>query len=238
MAVQTVDQLRSLLLPYFEKLPKPMFQGAFAYGECMEPGFNPKKQRFVVSLVFESLRSSQIPGLTELTKVFASNNIELGFLFSNEKVTNASDTFPLEFLNISKRSYLLSGESPLHSFTPNARALRHQCEREMRGLLMHLHREYILHSSSPKDLKALLDFTLPRFQPIFRGIYWLLNHNQYPTDSGNCLAFIDSHWKLNGLLGKIHSGSVDSTALNTLSHDYISAIEEITQTIDQLEVTP
>lgn len=236
MAIHTLDQLRLALIPILEKIPKQSFLGAFAYGDCMEDFFQPKSQPFDIGLVFESVNPRDLPDLTSTIKAFTSSNARLGFLFTPDKIRTAADTFPLEFLNISQRHQVLIGNSPLQNFIPSHLALRHQCERELRGLLMHLHREYVLHSGNAKELGTLLSRTIPRFQPIFRGIYWLLNNAHYPKDSATCLAFIDSHWEFNGILEKAKVGSNDSAVLHSLAGDYISAIESIMKTIDRMEI--
>lgn len=238
MAILELEQLRAALLPAMDALPKNKFLGAFAFGECMEPHFQPKKQPFDIGLVLESVNPRELPDLTALLKGFASHNARLGFLFTTEKVHSAADTFPLEFLNISNRSYLLTGMSPLDDFSPNPMSLRLQCERELRGLLIHLHREYVLHHSSGKELKTLLAYTFPRFQPVFRGIYWLFNRFQYPSTAEACMSFIDSQWQLGGMLGRIEHPPTDSSALLSLAGDYISSMEQILKTIDHMEVLP
>lgn len=236
MSITTLDQLRNSLVPTLESIPNPPFLGAFAYGDCMEEEFQPKQQPFDVGLAFESVNPRDLPDLTALLKAFSKNNARLGFLFTPAKIISAGDTFPLEFLNISQRSFVLQGTSPLQGFRPNPKSLRHQCERDLRGLVMHLHREYVLHQGSPKELQKLLAFTLPRFQPIFRGIYWLFNDSQYPANSKTCTAFIDSHWQLNGILAQVSQPPVDSLILHKLAGDYISGMEKVMNTIDHMEV--
>lgn len=237
MGIQSVEQLRTALQSTLDAIPEGKCIGAFAFGACMDDDFNPK-QGFEIGFFLHSLNPKELPDFAPIIKAFGKANSSLGFLFTPDMVHSASDTYPLEFLNLANRHAVLHGEFPLQGFMPHPMALRHQCERELRGLLIHLHREFAIHSGSPKELRAMLQYTLPRFQPVFRGIYWLLNQFQYPSSTAECLMFIDSYWQLGNLFPRVSTPPKDSQEVQWLAGDYILSIEKILKTIDHLEVQP
>ena len=235
--IKTVDELRAKIVPILQEALGDQLICAFAHGVCADPQFVPGVAPWEVSLFVKELDSDTIPDLSAVLKPFSKAGAELHYLFTPDMVKRAEDTYPLEFLNYSRRHLLLCGTLPIANFEPLRPWLRLQCERELRGLLIHLHREVALRGNSDKDLRTLLRIAPARFVPIFHGAIWLVK-GEYPQSISECLRLIAEHWNLESLLTRLVSLPKDSKELRTLAGDYILGMQKILQTIDQLEETP
>jgi len=233
--VKTVDELRAMIVPVLQQALGGQLVCIFAHGNCAESLFVPGSSPWEVSLFVNGLDPKNIPDLSVAQKQLSKAGTDLHYIFTPEMVLHAGDTYPLEFLNLSERHILLHGALPIEKFHPLKPWLRLQCERELRGLLIHMHREVALRGTSTKDLQRLLSIAMPRFLPILHGVVWLVKNEEYPTDNLQCLKTIAQEWNLANLFTRMQQLPKDAIALRSLAGDYIMGMQTILQTIDQLE---
>ena len=88
--------------------------------------------------------------------------------FSEEEIANATDVFPVEFLDMMDNRRVLAGRDPFEALTVSTRHLRHQVEFELRGKLIRLRELYIPASASSTALTGLLVESLGTFSKFFR----------------------------------------------------------------------
>jgi hypothetical protein len=128
----------------------------FFMANCLMPGFTPLKEPWQISFILNNNNPEKLAPLHLLIKKAYQNAITFGYFFTQESLACSADVFPLELLHISKRNEVLLGEPPLSAFTPDRKALRLQCERELRGLLVHLRREFVYMDRPYQDGFAFL----------------------------------------------------------------------------------
>jgi hypothetical protein len=84
------------------------------------------------------------------------------------------DAFPLEFLNFRLAHCTLYGEDLMSSLEIQRQELRHQCERELKGKLIWLHRIYVSAMGDAKILAGDIIRHFDGYPPLFRGLLHLL----------------------------------------------------------------
>jgi hypothetical protein len=89
--------------------------------------------------------------------------------FSPGFIADATDVFPIEFLDISSHHIVLFGSDPLVGLEVPTAHLRLQCERELREKMMRLSEAYIEARGHKKPMRALLADSFVSFVNIFRG---------------------------------------------------------------------
>ena len=221
---KTFEQVQGALAPLLKATLGDNMLGAFTHGDVWS-----------VSLYLRTSAPKALPDFAPVFKALRKVDARLGYLFTPETISTATDTFPLEFLELSRSHKLLLGEFPLQGFEPNMPMLRLQCERELRGLHIHLQREYVHHASEPKALRAMFTLTLPRFLPIFRAI-GVLTQGRYLLSDEECLQAVDTEWQLGNLFSRLGAPPKGVQDLRSLAGDYILGIERILTTIDRMEV--
>ena len=182
---------------------------AFLHGDCLMEGFDALKSPWTASFILKDNSPAQIANIQPLIKQAKKENIMFCYFFNPTEIARSLDTFPLEYLHIANRNAPLCGIQPLAGYIPQRECLRLQCERELRGILVHLRKEFVnAPSGRAKDefFRSLQEDTFP----ILYGVYYLEtgsypeNHKQilerYP--SLDCADFIET---ITGIIDKVDS---------------------------------
>lgn len=94
--------------------------------------------------------------------------------FGPEHIEQSLDVFPVEFLDMLERHQILIGKDPLAGIKVDPRNLRHQCESELKGKLLHLRAFYAANCHDQKLVAKTMVQSFPTFLAAFRGILRLL----------------------------------------------------------------
>lgn len=153
-------------------------------------------------------------------------NIEFRYYFTLKEIQSSEDVFPLEFLHIAHRNAVIAGAAPLPNYEPNMECLRLECERELRGLLVHLRRAftYLKEDRNPLGFFVRASSTM---LPTMYGVYYL-NHREYPENHQQI--FNDYPALQTPISSKNEKLFLDSV------NSYISTVTEIVNLVDTMEV--
>lgn len=108
-------------------------------------------------------------------------------IFSPALIEQATDVFPMEFLDICSHRVVLHGEDPLTSLDVRTDHLRLQCEREIREKMMRLREAYLEAQGSDRKLRRLCAESYPAFAAIFRGAL-RLEKDEVPARNADVVA--------------------------------------------------
>lgn len=120
-------------------------------------------------IVLKDLELETLAPLRDPIKRWLKKSNPMPRFFSPSLIADASDVFPLEFLDISGHHRLLYGDDPFTDMDVGTDHLRLQCERELREKLMRLQEAYVETRGRASDLKRLLAGSYLAFVDIFRG---------------------------------------------------------------------
>jgi hypothetical protein len=164
--------------------------------------------------------------LQKLTAKAKHENIVFNHVFSRFEIKTSQDVFPLEFLHIKSKNVTLCGETPLADFSPNLAELRMECERELRGLLVHLRRAflYLKEDRNPHGIYVRSATTL---LPLLYGVYYL-STGKYP----------ESHEQVYEMFPgvRIPEMSKDNDVIVANINKYIEAVTAIVNLVDSMKV--
>jgi hypothetical protein len=134
--------------------------------------------------------------------------------------------FPLEFLHIKSKNVTLCGETPLADFSPNLAELRIECERELRGLLVHLRRAflYLKEDRNPHGIYVRSTITL---LPLLYGVYYLSTGN-YPENHEQVYEMFTGV--------RIPNMTNDNDVIVANINKYIEAVTTIVNQVDAMKV--
>ena len=95
-------------------------------------------------------------------------------LFLTESYIDRSlDSFPIEFLNMQSAYHVVTGKDVLKSLDIARQDLRLQCERELKGKLLHLRQGFVMTRGHKGGLKGLIKESVGAFTAIFRALLHL-----------------------------------------------------------------
>lgn len=198
----------------------------FLHGDCLMQGFTPMNTPWLVSFILRKNDPAHLAELQPLVKKAKENGIAFGYFFTKESIAASQDTFPLEFLHISQKHELIAGEEPLAGYVPDKKALRLECERELRGLLVHLRRNFVYMQQGHTKLEFFLSADA-HSMPVLYGAEYLLK-GVYPQGREDIYtAYPDL---------RVEPPVGDEKIILDRAERYMNAIERITEIIDTLEV--
>lgn len=199
---------------------------AFIHGDCLMEGFNAMESPWTISFILRDNSNDKIAPVQELLKKAKKENIEFRYFFTLKEIQTSEDVFPLEFLHIANRNAVIAGATPLPNYVPNMECLRLECERELRGLQIHLRRAftYLKEDRNPLGFFVRASSTM---LPIMYGVYYL-RHHAYPE---NHQQIYDEFPAL-----KTPISSKDKELFLESVNNYINTVTEIVNLVDTMEV--
>jgi predicted nucleotidyltransferase len=162
-------------------------------------------------------------------------------LFMTKALIGSSvDVYPVEFLNMKRHYQVIHGEDVLKDLIFEKRALRLQCEREMKGKLMLLRTRFLETADKAENLQRLLAASITAFLSVFNALLTLKDREPprgrreivgavtaiYGIDAAPFLGCIDLREGKKGLsLGD----------LKTIFRSYTTEIQKLIKAVDELE---
>lgn len=122
------------------------------------------------------LTEEGIKGLHRSFKAMAKwhrRRVATPLFMTQEYIATSLDTFPLEFLNITRDYKVVWGKNPLGKIRVRNRPLRLQLEREVKGKLLQLREAYLSSEGRGRELVAVALHSFTAFLSIFQGILYL-----------------------------------------------------------------
>jgi predicted nucleotidyltransferase len=164
--------------------------------------------------------------------------------FTVEELNDASDVFPIEFLQMEKSRVVLYGRDPFEFVEVSEANLRHQTEYELRSKLIRLRRHYIPASVSVEKLVALMSDSLASFAALFRAVL-VLHGQDGPARKADSIRAIVGLLDLDAapfeqILALQPKGEqqLSERQANDLCGAYMAAIDRVIEVVDKMENRP
>jgi len=125
-------------------------------------------------IVLQKMDLAFLDILAPLGQNYGKKGIAAPLIMDPAYLHSSVDVFPLEFLNFKLLHHALYGEDLLAGLEIDRQELRYQCERELKGKLIWLHRIYVSSMGDRKVLAADIVRHFAGYLPLFRGILYLL----------------------------------------------------------------
>ena len=210
----------------FEEALGDNLVSAFVHGDCLMEGFSALESPWTVSFILKSNSVEDMLPLQKLTAKAKHENIVFNHVFSRFEIKSSQDVFPLEFLHIKSKNVTLCGETPLADFSPNLAELRIECERELRGLLVHLRRAF-LYLKEDRNPHGIYVRSQPTLLPLLYGVYFLATGN-YPENHDQVYEMFPGV--------RIPNMTNDNNVIVSNINKYIEAVTAIVNQVDAMKV--
>ena len=182
---------------------------------------------------------SELARCSPLVKKWRKQLITTPLFLDSKYIQRSLDTFPLEFLDISSAYLVLHGDNFLEDLVFKASEVRNQCERELKGKLLHLRAEYLNLREDKKGLIDLVDRSLSTFRLIFTGALFLKNI-EIPAKMDTLLSIVTDEYNLDtSLFKKLRSivkgeVKVDENETDKLFDLYVEELDKLSNAIDKM----
>jgi len=185
------------------------------------------------------LKDDSIPILeksADTVKKWSKRKVSIPFFMTKEFIDSAIDSYPVEFLDIQSNYRILHGEDFFAHLDVKREHIRLQCERELRGIAIHLRKEFIRSAGSAGQLKLLLSLTMKKLLPIFKSMI-VLNDKPIPKLRSDLIMTIEDLYDLGASalsdVAHIRDGSKPSAGWSLLFDKFIKTVDRLITVIDR-----
>lgn len=214
------------------------------YGSAVMGDFDPERSNYNVLVVLETITPADLRAVRPLIEDWQARGHPLPLYFTREEMADASDVFPMEFLDMSAAHRVLYGEDPFLGLEVSTVHLRHQIEYELRGKLIRLRELYIPASQSAERVTALMTDSIVSFVTLFRHVLRLFGISEPPLKRREVVQRLGDSLSLE--VTPFHAvldlreakRSLPLEEADRLFAAYVEAIRGVIERVDHLEVRP
>jgi len=211
------------------------------YGSAVTPDYHPKKSdaNFLVVLTPEGI--AQIRKIQRAAGGWTRRRILFPMFMTEEFIRSSMDSYPVEFFNMKQAYEVLDGEDVLKDLTLSPADLRLQCERELKGKLLHLRQGFVFTEGKSRRIRLLINQSLSAFASIFRALLFLggktIPGSREEVLTQACGEFHMDIALFQSLATIRQKGiSYSKFELEDLMERYISEIERLCRQVDRMEI--
>ncbi len=214
------------------------------YGSAVTGDFDPERSNYNVLVVLETITPADLRAARPVIEDWQARGHPLPLYFTREEIADASDVFPVEFLDMSAAHRVLYGEDPFVGFSVPTLHLRHQLEYELRGKLIRLRELYIPASHNAERVTALMTDSIGSFITLFRHVLRLFGISEPPLKRQQVVRQLGEMLSLDVtplqtiLDLRQAKRSLPLEEADRLFAAYVEAIRGIIERVDHLEVRP
>lgn len=210
------------------------------YGSATTEEYVHKKSDVNVLVVLDEEGIQNLRPVHKKISGWRKNGLQPLFL-TDTYIERSLDSFPIEFLNMKSAYHLLWGKDVLQSLEFDRRDLRLQCERELKGNLLHLRQRYILTRGNKNELTALIKESAVAFTAIFKAMLFLKNIELPTVKSEAVLQTCNEFGMDESLFSKLISirkgeEKPDQPELERVVASYIREIAALSRVVDAMEL--
>ncbi len=176
--------IQQKISPFFDEImqgSRAQIHSIYLVGTVLTQDYQEKTSKIDSVIVLKQMDLAFLDALAPLGRKYRQQGIAAPLIMDPVYICNSVDVFPLEFLNFQLAHLAIYGEDLFAGLEIGRQELRIQCERELKGKLIWLHRIYLAAMGDKKVLAADIVSHFGGYLPIFRGILHLLG--QTPPQS-------------------------------------------------------
>jgi hypothetical protein len=213
-------------------LKSVILYGSAAAGDRVE-----KKSDYNVLVVTEDLDIGTLNALSKTATAWSKSGNPAPMLFTEARLAQATDVFPIELLDIRECHTVLYGEDLAQELEIDTKNLRLEIEHELRGTLIRLRQSYLLTQGKPKAVVDLMTGSLSTFLVLFRAALRLFE-DQVPQKKVEALEKLSTHLAFEvsvfQTVQNLKDGSVKGKDLSVeeLFKNYLKTIECVIDAVD------
>lgn len=202
-------------------------------------GTHNKKDKLICILeemdfnVMTKIKSTLQPSCSK--RIFSCQRLVMPLFFTKSELKDATDVFPLEFLDIMNPYEVLFGKDVIATIKIKKTAIRTQLEFELRSKLVHLRAGY-LGTKSKSELCKLLKSAVPSLMPLFYGFIYLKDRKT-PSDMDSLLSMIDKDYGLDfTILKKFSEEKIEASEIDGSVKELLDLLTKASKLVDKLNV--
>jgi len=205
------------------------------YGSAVTHEYKPGVSDINTILVVKKNNIPEIQKCKAISQRWHKQKISLPFFMTQDYIAQSLDSYPVEFIDIKSMYKVLFGEDVFANLDIKKNDIRLQCERELKGVALHLRREYMHIPDRSKDMYQLLTVSFKKIIPLFKAIL-VLEDKCIPNLRSDIIMAIEDTFNLNiSVFTNVNAmilTQAHKTATAALFAEYVSTIDLLISHID------
>ncbi|MBT3182395.1 MAG: hypothetical protein HN337_07810 [Deltaproteobacteria bacterium] len=157
-----------------ERIYGEQLKSVVLYGSAASNNYSKKFSDFNIFCVIDEPSPGALSKSNTIVRKWVKKGNPPPHFFDTKHIETSLDVFPMEFMDIKDQHKVLLGKDPLEGISVDPKNLRHQCESELKGKLLHLRAFYAENCNKPKLISEIMVKSFPTFLATFRGALRLL----------------------------------------------------------------
>jgi Nucleotidyltransferase domain. len=200
------------------------------YGSAVTHEYRPGISDINTVVVLKDYSIERMQKCLQIAKKWARRKVSVPFFMTKRFILSSLDSYPVEFLDIQLNYRVLYGEDVFAQLDIKRDDLRLQCERELRGISIHLRKEFVQCCGNHRILAHLLHVSMKRLLPVFKALL-KLNNKPVPKMKNDVIMAIEDLYNLGvSALSEV----LQSTRHATAKHAFELLFDRYSKTIDTL----
>ncbi len=210
-------------------------------GSSLTQDFEPKISDINTVVLVDAYDIPALNAMAVLAPPMSRHKISPPLLVTPFYIERSRDVFGVEFLDFQLIHETILGEDPFAPLQFDKHAVRLQCERELKAMLVRLRQGYIAAAADRRMVRDILIATAKNLTPLLRAMLWLTDADrpkttdsslrraagEFEVDLGAVLAA--HHWRREK--PRLTDAEIESAFLAVLD-----AIDRLTTIVDGLEL--
>jgi predicted nucleotidyltransferase len=165
------------------------------YGSAVTHEYRPGVSDINILIVLKNFGIEELRKSFSITRKWQAKKVTVPFFMTVDYIASSLDTYPVEFIDMRSNYKVLHGEDVLARLDIKKEHLRIQCERELKGIALHLRREYVRTNGDKKILGRLLTASVKTLMPVFKALL-VLNDRPIPNLKSDIIMAIEDLYNL------------------------------------------
>jgi hypothetical protein len=164
---------RKVLEPFFAAFPEGLdgrIKAAVVTGEAALPGFVVGGTAIELMLLVDQVDRTLLDQVGKAVRPLTRKGLVPPLILTQDELASSLDAFPLEFLTVKATGIVVAGDCELSGLDIKTSDLRVQCERELRGLLLHARMAAVQSGEREAELGRMLAAGSGKLITVLRGL--------------------------------------------------------------------
>jgi len=215
-------------------------QSIILYGSGARGDYVPGKSDINFLVVLDEKAVDDLERAHPLIHKWKKRAVAVPLIMTKAFIGSSIDVYPVEFLNMKRHYQVVQGEDVLRDLEFDRKALRLQCERELKGKLMLLRTGFLETAGKADDLRRLMAVSITAFLSVF-GALLLVRGREIPKERRDIVPDVAQAYGLDASpflrCIDLREGKKDLSLgdLKTIFQSYMAEIEKLIKAVDTSE---
>jgi predicted nucleotidyltransferase len=238
MRIKNPNQIVDELIADYKTAFGDKLHSVIMYGSALSHEFSPGKSDVNILVVLTDSGTSVLKRSFDVCSRWSKRGVTIPFFMTPHYIKTSLDSYPVEFVNIQSCYKVLYGEDIIKNLPITRENIRLQCERDLKGIAIHLKTEFIKATGRKNELINVLDMSIRRLIPLMRAIL-VLNDRKIPNAKSEIISSIEDIFGIgSSVLSDVYLKKDNSGEFEKCFDEFVKTMDMMIQYIDELSEKP